>query len=52
MPSATPKLICLGVADEPAGRGGGLKWPAILCFAAAPFLCVWTAMLVIPEPPV
>ncbi len=52
MSSEVPKLNCLGVADEPAGRGGGLKWAAILCFAGAPFLSVWTAMLVIPEPPV
>ncbi len=28
-----------------------MKWAAILCFAAAPFVCVWTTVLALPEPP-
>ena len=57
MPSAIPKLICLGPANESGGqpaarcRGGGLKWAIILCFIGAPFVCVWMTVLAIPEPP-
>ena len=56
MPFTLPKLMCLSAADDagggPAGRaGGGLKWAAIVCFVAVPFVCVWTTVLAIPEPP-
>lgn len=56
MPSVIPKLMCLDPADAVAGgpaerAGNGLKWVAILAFVAAPFVCVWTTVLTIPDPP-
>ena len=29
----------------PSSAAGGLKWAAILCFLAAPFICTWTIVL-------
>ncbi len=48
-------MTFLSLADDagggPDGRRGGLKWAAILCFASAPFVCVWTTALALPDPP-
>jgi len=54
MPDLSPQLNPGGPASDapPASSDGRrLKWAAIICFAATPFLCVWTTFLALPEPP-
>jgi hypothetical protein len=48
--ASTGGTAARSAAASTGGRPGqGLKWIAILCFAAAPWVCCWSLVLALPE---